>query len=47
MGSYEIDELNYLHYTGDGWITTKSPLTKKELKDWKAGLLTYEDFEWQ
>ena len=48
MGSYEfqkIDEDNYLvHYTGDGWVTTK--MNAEEVKRFKKEN-NFEDFEWR
>lgn len=46
MGSYEIDEKGYLHYTGDGWITTKEPLTKKQLTLFKLNKLDVINLDW-
>ena len=47
MGSYELDQENYLHYTGDGWITTTRPLTKEEISKFRAGKLGMDDFDWE
>ena len=46
MGSYELDELNYLHYTGDGWIRTKQPLKKEEIELFKKGKLDVINLKW-
>lgn len=47
MGSYELDNKNYLHYTGDGWVTTKKPLTKKQLKQYHKKELDLISLEWE
>lgn len=47
MGSYSIDELGYLHFTGDGWITTTRPLIFEEQEKWKKGELHFSDFDWK
>ena len=46
MGSYELDENKYLHYTGDGWVTTTRTLTNQEIKDFNKGNIDYMKFEW-
>lgn len=46
MGYYYFDEENYLHYTGDGWIRTKRPLTTKQKSKWLDGKLSFNDLEW-
>ena len=47
MGSYELDEDNYLHYTGDGWIKTVKPLTKEQIKAFKDNSLDVINLEWR
>jgi hypothetical protein len=47
MGSYELDQENYLHYTGCGWITTKKPLTKTQTKKFREGKLDVINLDWE
>ena len=47
MGSYEIDQENYLNYTGDGWVRTTKPLTQEEIDKFNKGELGFDDFEWE
>jgi hypothetical protein len=46
MGSYELDNENYLHYTGDGWIQSKTPLTVEQIAQFKANSLDVYSIDW-
>jgi len=46
MGSYELEQENYLHYTGCGWMTTKDPLTENKSKKFREGKLDVIYLDW-
>lgn len=47
MSEYELNEKNHLcRYADKGWLITKTPLTDKQVKDFKENKLDFDDLYW-